>query len=317
MQRYRKNAAIRHWFAETHLAARDFIMPIFVREDCNSPQPIASLPGMSQLDLASLDRETDEIVSLGIPAVILFGIPASKDAEGTPSYADDGIVQRAIARVKTRHPDLIVIADLCLCEYTSHGHCGILRSESEFDMLATLDVLGRIAVSYAKAGVDIVAPSGMLDGMVLAIRTALDRFHYSNTMILSYAVKYASSLYGPFRDAAGSSDDFKGDRRHHQMNPTQRIEAMREAELDMGEGTDMLMVKPAGHYLDIIRDVATISDLPVVAYQVSGEYASIMAAASAGVVDQRAAIEESLIAIKRAGAHKIISYFAKHYLKGV
>lgn len=317
MQRYRKTEAIRHWCAETHLHARDFIMPIFVREDIDSPQAISSLAGMYQLDISSLDQESDEIVALGIPAVILFGIPSTKDKYASQAAASDGIVQRAIARIKARHPNLIVIVDTCLCEYTSHGHCGLLKGEVDFDMVGTLDMLGRIAVSYAVAGADIVAPSGMLDGMVAAIRGALDNHGHEHVMILSYAVKYASALYGPFREAAGSADDFVGDRRHHQMNPAQRIEALREAEQDIAEDADMLMVKPAGHYLDIIRDVANISDLPLVAYQVSGEYASIKAAAAAGVVDEAAAMTEALLAIKRAGATKIISYYAKQFSKGV
>lgn len=316
LQRYRQTPALRALLSETHLSADDFIMPIFVSESLSEPVPIPSMPGLSQQSLSSLPAEVSDCVSLGIKAIILFGIPSIKDAKGTASYAADGVVQQATRLIKDQFPDLVVIADCCLCEYTDHGHCGVHpRCDGfGFDMDATLDTLSRIAISYAEAGVDIVAPSGMMDGTIVTLRTALDSAGYSQVLLLSYAVKYASAFYGPFRDAAGAGDVFKGDRCHHQLSPTQCREGLREAALDVSEGADMLMVKPGMPYLDMVRALRDRYDHPVVAYQVSGEYAMIHAGIAQGVLPAEA-IEESLMAFKRAGSDLIISYFAKQYLK--
>lgn len=305
--RLRQTELIRTWVEETNLSPKNLIMPIFINESLEKHRSISSLPGINQWSLNDVLEEVKEIVALKIPAIILFGIPKSKDEKASEAYNPEGIIQNALRLIKSNYPDLIILADCCLCEYTDHGHCLIEEN--------TLETLQKIAISYAKAGADLIAPSGMIDGMVAAIRTALDENNHQNTLIMSYSAKYASAFYGPFREAAGSSDNFTGDRKHHQMNPPQREEALREAQLDTEEGADFLMVKPAGPYLDIIRDIKNTTHLPVAAYQVSGEYAMLKSAAKEGIIDEKAAFEESLLAIKRAGASHIITYYAKDYLK--
>jgi porphobilinogen synthase len=270
---------------------------------------IPSMPGVFQQSIDQLARETDELAALGIPAVALFGIPAHKDPVGVENFDPNGIVQQAARAIKKANPDILVITDVCLCEYTDHGHCGIIR-DAEILNDETLDILGRVAVSHAAAGADVVAPSGMLDGMVGAIRAALDSAGHSGISILSYAVKYASGFYGPFRDAAQSAPAF-GDRRTHQMDPANVREALREAQLDVDEGADMLMVKPALPYLDVIRRVHERFDLPLAAYNVSGEYSMIKAAAERGWLDERRTVLETLTGIRRAGADMILTYHAK------
>ena len=271
---------------------------------------IPSMPDVFQLSVDQvLDREIDRIRSLGIQAVLLFGIPASKDEVGSENYADNGIVQQALRRIRQRHPDLLLISDLCCCEYTSHGHCGIIRNGS-VDNDATLEILSRAAVSHASAGADIIAPSGMMDGMVAAIRSALDAANHSDQAILSYAVKYASAFYGPFREAAQSTPAF-GDRREYQMDPANVREAVLEAALDEAEGADLLMVKPALAYLDVVRAVRERTQLPLLAYNVSGEYAMVKAAARQGWIDEGNVVVEALTGMRRAGADAIITYHAK------
>lgn len=306
---------------ETLLTANDFMYPLFVRHGTDLQQEIPSMPGQYQWSLDRLPAEAEAIASLGIPAVILFGIPGEKDPFGRENFAPDGIIQQAIKAIKGAVPELIVATDVCMCEYTDHGHCGVLNTgdsktsqhleEGYVLNDPTLEVLGVVAVSHAEAGADIVAPSGMMDGMVSAIRQALDQSHYEHLPILSYAVKYASSYYGPFRDAAESPPSF-GDRRSHQMDPANVREALREAALDVSEGADMLIVKPALPYLDVIRQVRdAIPEIPLAAYNVSGEYAMLKAAAANGWLDEREVILETLTAIKRAGADFILTYHAK------
>jgi porphobilinogen synthase len=295
---------------ETELSAGDLIAPVFVVHGHDVEREVASMPGVYQLSVdGPLDRETDRLVSLGIPAVILFGLPAAKDEIGTENFAPDGIVQQALRRLRSRHPDLLLITDVCCCEYTSHGHCGIVRNGA-VDNDATLEVLGRVAKSHADAGADVLAPSGMMDGMVRAIRTALDGSGFVDRAILSYAVKYASAFYGPFREAADSAPLF-GDRRQYQMDPANGREALLEAALDEAEGADLLMVKPALAYLDVVRAVREGTALPLVAYNVSGEYAMVKAAARAGWIDERRVVLEVLTGMRRAGADAIITYHAK------
>ena len=295
---------------EHQLSPADLIQPLFVVHGTRVEREIGSMPGVFQLSVdAMLDREVDGIRALGIPAVVIFGIPAAKDEIGSENFSDDGIVQRALRRVRERHPDLLLITDLCCCEYTSHGHCGIVRDGS-VDNDATLEILGRAALSHARAGADIIAPSGMMDGMVGAIRAALDQEGHSETAILSYAVKYASAFYGPFREAAESAPAF-GDRRQYQMDPANVREALLEAALDEAEGADLLMVKPALAYLDVVRAVLERTQLPLVAYNVSGEYAMVKAAARLGWIDECRVVLEALTGMRRAGADAIISYHAK------
>ncbi|MED3763800.1 porphobilinogen synthase [Ureibacillus sp. FSL K6-8385] len=308
-RRLRANATIRSMVRENHLHKEDLIYPIFVIEGENIKNPVNSMPGVYQLSLDNLDAEIDEVVSLGIPAVILFGIPAEKDAQGTGAFHDHGIVQKATRQIKERYPDLMVIADTCLCEYTSHGHCGVVEGDKILND-PSLDLLARTAVSQAKAGADIIAPSNMMDGFVIAIRKALDEAGFQDVPIMSYAVKYASSYYGPFRDAAEGAPKF-GDRKTYQMDPANRLEAFREAESDIEEGADFLIVKPALAYLDIIRDVKNRYPVPVVAYNVSGEYSMVKAAAQNGWIDEKAVVLETLVGMKRAGADLIITYHAK------
>jgi porphobilinogen synthase len=292
------------------LSAADLIQPIFVVHGSRVEREIGSMPGVFQFSVdEKLDREVDTIRSRGIPAVILFGIPARKDETGSENFSDDGIVQQALRRIRERHPDLLLITDVCCCEYTSHGHCGVVRDGS-VDNDATLEILGLAAVTHARAGADMVAPSGMMDRMVAAIRSALDAADYADTAILSYAVKYASAFYGPFREAADSAPAF-GDRRQYQMDPANLREALLEAALDESEGADLLMVKPALAYLDVVRAVRERTQLPLVAYNVSGEYAMVKAAARHGWIDECRVVLEALTGMRRAGADAIISYHAK------
>jgi porphobilinogen synthase len=300
---------MRQLVREHALSPADLIHPLFVVHGTRVEREIGSMPGVLKRSLDALDREVDEIRKLGIPAVLLFGIPATKDETGSENYSDDGIVQRALRRLRGQHPDLLLITDVCCCEYTTHGHCGIVRNES-VDNDATLEILARAAVSHARAGADIVAPSGMMDGMVGAIRTALDQEGHSETAILSYAVKYASAFYGPFREAAESAPTF-GDRRQYQMDPANVREALLEASLDEAEGADLVMVKPALAYLDVVRAVREQTNLPLVAYNVSGEYAMVKAAARQGWIDECRVVLEALTGMRRAGADAIISYHAK------
>lgn len=310
LKRLRKTPNVRAMLRETRLATTHFIAPLFISETLDKKREISAMPGQFQLTLDSLSTEIEELVALGIPAVLLFGIPASKDAEGTPSLAATGIIQQAIRKIRSVNQDIVIIADVCLCEYTSHGHCGILHNE-RIDNDATLKCLAEQAVSYADAGADWVAPSSMTDGMVAALRHALDQAGHQNVAILSYAVKYSSSFYGPFREAANGAPQF-GDRKTYQMDPANASEAIREAALDIAEGADMLMVKPAMSYLDIIYRVKQrFPEVPLCAYQVSGEYSMIKNAAAQGLINEEQAMLESLISIKRAGADLIISYFAK------
>jgi porphobilinogen synthase len=294
---------------ENSLDAGDFIYPLFVVHGEAIRRPISSMPGIAQLSVDQAVEEAREAAGLGIPALVLFGIPHVKDALGSENYSEQGIVQQALRAIRTAAPELVLIADLCLCEYTDHGHCGIVRADGAIDNDATLDLLGKAALTYAAAGADMVAPSGMMDGMVGAVRQALDAQGYTQTGILSYAVKYASAFYGPFREAAEGAPKF-GDRKSHQMDPANVREALRELELDLQEGADMVMVKPALPYLDVIRAVRQATHVPVAGYNVSGEYAMIKAAAANGWLDERAAVLELLTGIKRAGADLILTYHA-------
>jgi len=310
-RRLRRTETLRDLVRETTLEPGDFVYPLFVvaREDMR--RPVESMPGIEQLSVDRLSEEAREIAALGIKAVLLFGIPATKDPHGLESFADDGVVQQAIRTLKDAHPDIVVVTDVCLCEYTDHGHCGLLDDAGGISNDETLDVLRRIAVSHAEAGADVVAPSGMIDGMVGAIRGALDEEGLQRVAILSYAVKYASAFYGPFREAAEGAPAF-GDRRSHQMDPANAREALREAALDVDEGADALMVKPALGYLDVVRSVRErFPELPLAAYNVSGEYAMVKAAAANGWLDERAAVLETLTGIRRAGADLVVTYHAK------
>jgi len=314
-RRLRINQAMRDLVSETRLSVSDLIYPLFIRAGENIKKPIMSMSGQFQFSVDHLAQEIDEIVSLKIPAVLLFGIPAEKDACGSAAWQEYGVVQQAIRLIKSRAPNLLVIADLCFCEYTDHGHCGVIEKNraGEWDVNndLTLELLVKQALSLAQAGVDIIAPSGMMDGVVKVLRENLDAQNYKNIAILSYSVKYASSFYGPFREAAEGAPQF-GDRKTYQMDYRNASEALREAELDASEGADMLMVKPAGNYLDIIYRVKqAFPYLPLGAYQVSGEFAMIKAAAEKGWINEEQAMLESVTAIKRAGADFIITYFAK------
>lgn len=310
LKRLRQTDAARAMLQETHLHTEQFIAPIFISETITNKQEIKSMPGQFQLPLNGLEAEIDELAALGIKAVLLFGIPAHKDDIGSASFDDNGIVQQAIRIIRKHNPDMLIISDLCFCEYTSHGHCGVLQGEV-IDNDKTLELLARQAVSHAKAGADWVAPSGMTDGMVIAIREALDGAGLNNTVILSYAVKYCSSMYGPFREAAQGAPQF-GNRKSYQMNPANSEEALREAALDIAEGADLIMVKPAINYLDIILKLKqNFPEIPLCAYQVSGEYSMLKFAGAQGLINEEQAMVESLLAIKRAGADLIITYFAK------
>ena len=310
MRRLRRTPALRALVRETSLAASDFIYPLFVTAEKNKRKEISSMPGVAQLSVDGvLELEIASVAALGIRAVLLFGIPASKDAGATQSYAADAPVQKAIALIKKAAPDLVVMTDVCLCEYTDHGHCGIIKGGA-VDNDSTLGILGRVVQSHAAAGADVVAPSGMMDGMVGAIRTALDGAGFAETAILSYAVKYASAFYGPFREAAESPPSF-GDRKSHQMDPGNVREALRECALDVAEGADALMVKPGLPYLDVLRAVRDRFDLPLASYNVSGEFAMLKAAARNGWIEERKAVLELLHAFRRAGADLILTYHAK------
>jgi porphobilinogen synthase len=310
LRRLRASAALRNAFAESSLAPSDLVAPIFVKESLTEPAPIASMPGQLQHTLESAVKEARELAARGVAGIMLFGVPARKDATGSEAWSRGGIVQRGLRALKDELSDeVVVIADLCLCEYTEHGHCGILSGE-EVDNDATIEAYGRIGASQAAAGADVVAPSGMMDGQVGAIRRALDEAGHAHTPILSYAVKYASSFYGPFRDAAEGAPRF-GDRRTHQQDARNLAEALREAELDIAEGADALLVKPALGYLDVLHAVRDRFAYPMAAYSVSGEYSMIVAAARNGWIDERAAALETLTGIKRAGADLVITYHAK------
>jgi porphobilinogen synthase len=286
------------------------VLPLFVEEGLDGRAAIGAMPGVDRLSIAAAVAEAGEAQALGIPAVLLFGIPADKDEEGSGAWDDEGAVQLAARAIKDAHPDVLVIADLCLCEYTSHGHCGLLRADGSVDNDASVELLARTALSQARAGADVIAPSDMMDGRVGAIRAALDEDGLSDTPILAYSAKFASAFYGPFREAADSTPAF-GDRRGYQMDPANGDEALREALLDVQEGADMVMVKPALPYLDVVRRVKDATHLPVAAYNVSGEYAMLKAAAAAGYLDERAAVLEALTSIRRAGADIVITYHAK------
>jgi len=310
-RRTRRTEALRAFVRETSLEAAHLIHPLFIAEATGVTKPIETMPGHAQLSVDRLAAEVREIRALGIRSVLLFGIPRHKDDEGTGAWDPDGPVPQAIAELKRLDPSLVVIADVCLCEYTAHGHCGIVRDDSGVVVNdETLPLLGAAAVCYARAGADIVAPSAMMDGQVAAIRSALDEAGFLDTPILSYAAKHASAFYGPFRGAAESTPSF-GDRRAYQMDPANAREALVEVQIDVDEGADLLMVKPAGSALDIIRQVRDRFPHPLVAYQVSGEYAMLKAAAERGWLDERRAALESLVAIRRAGAHQVITYYAK------
>ncbi len=308
MRRLRRNETLRGMVRETRLAPQDLVLPLFVVEGAGRREPIASMPGVHRFSVDQVVLEAKRVADLGIPAVILFGIPESKDARGSGADAADGIVQRATRAIVEAVPALCVITDLCLCEYTDHGHCGLLEGE-EVDNDASLERLAATAVSQARAGAGIVAPSDMMDGRVAAIRQALDAHGFEQVAILSYAAKYASSFYGPFREAAESAPEF-GDRRGYQMDPPNRREALREMRLDLEEGADMLMVKPALAYLDILADARREFDVPLAAYHVSGEYAMIQAAGERGWIDADRAMEEAVVSIKRAGADLVLTYAA-------
>ena len=308
-RRLRRDVTLRRMVRETTVGVDDLIYPLFVTHELGVKHEIESMRGNYHWGLDLIADECVEVAELGIPAVILFGLPPEKDPGGSGAYAEDGVVQQAVRAIKSAAPDLCVITDVCLCEYTDHGHCGVIR-DGEVANDPTLDLLARTAVSHARAGADVVAPSDMMDGRVAAIRVALDREGYQATPILSYAAKYASAFYGPFREAAGSTPQF-GDRRGYQMDPANRREALKEVLLDIDEGADMVMVKPALSYLDIIREVRDAVDVPVAAYNVSGEFAMVKAAAERGWIDEIRIVDELLTSIKRAGADLILTYFAK------
>lgn len=312
-RRLRSSANMRALVRETHLRAEDFIYPLFIVEGKQQKQEISSMPGIYQISLDLMKQELDEIVQLGIKAVILFGVPEEKDECGTGAYHDHGIVQEATREVKKHYPELLVVADTCLCEYTDHGHCGVVK-DGEVLNDESLQLLVKTSVSQAQAGADIIAPSNMMDGFVTAIRRGLDEAGFKEIPIMSYAVKYSSAFYGPFREAANSAPQF-GDRKTYQMDPANRLEALREAHSDIEEGADFLIIKPALSYMDIIRDVKNECHLPIVAYNVSGEYSMVKAAAANGWIDEKAIVLESLTSMKRAGADLIISYFAKDVAK--
>jgi len=311
-RRLRGSAAIRGLVRETELTAAHLVYPLFIEAGLSGRQPIPSMPGQDRLGLDALGEEARALAKLKIPATLLFGLPASKDELGSGAYARDGIVQQSIDRLKDSNPDLLVIGDVCLCEYTSHGHCGPLKPDGSVDNDAALPLLAETAVSLAEAGCDIIAPSDMMDGRVAAIRLALDVAGYTQTPILSYAAKFSSAFYGPFRDAADSAPQF-GDRRGYQMDPANARMARDEVLTDLAEGADMVMVKPALPYLDVLRTVRDSVDVPVAAYNVSGEYSMVMAAVRNGWLDERRAIDETLTSIRRAGADIIISYHAKQW----
>ncbi len=312
-RRLRKSEGIRRLVRETKLSIDDLIYPVFIEEGKNIEAEIVSMPGIKRFSLDRISKELDEILSLNIPAVMLFGIPSNKDDQGTETWNDNGIIQQAIRFIKKKYPSLYVISDVCFCEYTSHGHCGVIQDD-DVDNDATLLNIAKQVISHANAGVDMVAPSGMMDGTISMVRESLDNTGYVNLPIMAYSVKYESAFYGPFRDAADSSPTF-GDRKTYQMDPSNRDEALREATFDDQEGADILMVKPALSYLDIVRDLKNNFDRPIACYNVSGEYAMIKSAAEKGWIDGEKVMMESLLSMKRAGADIIITYFAKEAAK--
>jgi porphobilinogen synthase len=309
MRRLRRTRALRELVRETELSPRHLVQPLFVVAGEGIREEVPSMPGIERLSISELVAEGADLQAAGIGAVILFGIPAAKDEAGSGAYDPEGVVQMAVRALKEAHPELVVITDVCLCEYTSHGHCGIVR-DGEVDNDITIELLAKTAISQADAGADVVAPSDMMDGRIGAIRSQLDEEGHPNVAILAYSAKYASAFYGPFREAAESTPEF-GDRRGYQMDPANALEAVREAKLDLEEGADVVMVKPAMPYLDVIRRVKQETGAPVGAYQVSGEYSMLKGAARNGWIDERAAVLESLTAIRRAGADLVLTYYAK------
>ncbi|TFB24944.1 porphobilinogen synthase [Filobacillus milosensis] len=314
-RRLRNSANMRALVRETHLNVEDLIYPIFVLEEKGQKNEVPSMPGIYQFSIDRLHEEMDEVVKLGIRSVLLFGVPNHKDEVGSEAYNDEGIIQQATRFIKENYPEIIVVADTCLCEYTDHGHCGVIHNHY-VDNDESLPLLVQTAVSQAKAGADIIAPSNMMDGFVTAIREGLDQAGFENIPVMSYAIKYASAFYGPFRDAAGSTPQF-GDRKTYQMDPANRLEAQREAESDVMEGADFLIVKPAMTYLDIVREVRDRFNVPVVAYNVSGEYSMVKAAAQNSWIDEKQIVLEKLTSMKRAGADLIITYAAKDVAKWI
>ena len=310
MRRLRATGALRGLIRETELTPAHFIYPMFVELGTESRSPIEAMPGIDRMSISTAVEEAGEAASLGIPGVLLFGIPSAKDDAGSGAYDEEGVVQLAVRAIKEAHPELLVFTDVCLCQYTSHGHCGVVRPDGAIDNDVTLELLAKTAITHAAAGADAVAPSDMMDGRVGALRAQLDQEGYAETPIVAYSAKFASAFYGPFRDAADSTPAF-GDRRTHQMDPANTDEAVREALLDVEEGADMVMVKPALPYLDVIRRIKEATQVPVAAYNVSGEYSMLKAAAANGWLDERAAVLETMLGIRRAGADVIISYHAK------
>ncbi|GAC1679649.1 MAG: porphobilinogen synthase [Ktedonobacteraceae bacterium] len=308
MRRTRQNEKLRGLVRETRLSVEQLIYPLFIAEGLQEPREIASMPGIMQWPVEHVGREVERIANLGIPAVLLFGIPSEKDEVGSQAYASKGVIQQGIQRIKAQTPDTLVITDVCLCEYTSHGHCGVIRN-GDVHNDESLGLLSRMALSHVEAGADIVAPSDMMDGRIGTIRHALDEHGFSQTPVMAYSAKFASGFYGPFREAAESTPQF-GDRRSYQMDPANAREALREVDLDIAEGADIVMVKPAMPYLDIIRQVRDACDLPIAAYNVSGEFSMIKAASQNGWIDERRVVMEVLTGIRRAGADMIITYFA-------
>jgi porphobilinogen synthase len=309
LRRLRRTEALRGLVRETDLAPSQLIQPLFVVAGSDGREEVASMPGVERFSISELVAEATEVASVGVGAVLLFGVPSIKDESGSGAYDDEGIVQMAVRALKEAHPELVVITDVCLCEYTSHGHCGFVR-DGEVDNDVTVELLAKVAISHAEAGADAVAPSDMMDGRVGTIRFQLDEEGHSGVPIVAYSAKYASAFYGPFRDAAESTPEF-GDRRGYQMDPANAAEAVREAQLDLEEGADMVLVKPATPYLDVVRRVKEETGAPLAAYHVSGEYSMLKAAAANGWIDERAAVLETLTSIRRAGADAIVTYYAK------